>query len=111
MVIYGYVKAEISPLYMLHYVKCIEQYLGRSNGARWGARVLDIDILLWGNNIIDSAVLKIPHPGFFHRDFVLVPLMEIMPSFYLGNKIFFVKELVKDIPSSHITRITESVQC
>lgn len=111
MVICGYVKERTSPFYMLHYAKCIEQYLGRSSGARWSARTLDIDILLWGGSILNSAALKIPHPELFHRDFVLMPLMEIMHSFYLGKKMFIVKNLINNIQSSHVTRIMENSQC
>lgn len=59
----------------------IEAALGRSRGERWGARSIDIDILFYGSAIIDQAHLQIPHPRIQDRNFVLVPLAELAPTF------------------------------
>jgi 2-amino-4-hydroxy-6-hydroxymethyldihydropteridine diphosphokinase len=56
----------------------IEGRLGRDRGAeKWGPRVIDLDLLLYGNNRIDSDGLVVPHPGLHERDFVIIPLAEI----------------------------------
>lgn len=55
----------------------IEKNLGRIRGERWGPRIIDIDILLYGDDIIDSEELKVPHPYISERLFVLIPLNEI----------------------------------
>ena len=58
----------------------IERQLGRRReGRRWGARWIDIDLLLHGDTIIDGPALSVPHPGLRLRDFVLGPLAEIAP--------------------------------
>ena len=58
----------------------IEQSHGRIRGPqRWTARTLDLDILLYGQEVIRSQVLTIPHPGIAERNFVLYPLQEIAP--------------------------------
>ncbi len=55
----------------------IEQQLGRDRQVRWDARTIDIDILLFGDAIIDDADLQIPHPRMSFRQFVLAPAAEI----------------------------------
>ena len=61
-------------------LKEIERKLGRSsNRVKWGPRVIDLDILLYGNLILNEAELTIPHPLVHQRDFVLRPLAEIVP--------------------------------
>jgi len=63
---------------LLHAVQEIEQTHGRDrSGQRWGARTLDIDILLYGQEQLHSDTLIIPHPGVSEREFVLYPLHEI----------------------------------
>ncbi len=51
----------------------------RRNGERWGPRVLDLDLLLYGQRKIDEPGLRVPHPGIAERNFVLFPLREIAP--------------------------------
>jgi 2-amino-4-hydroxy-6-hydroxymethyldihydropteridine diphosphokinase len=56
----------------------IEDQQGRSrDGEQWGPRIIDLDLLLYGNSIIDTATLTVPHPGMHERDFVIIPLEEI----------------------------------
>lgn len=59
----------------------IEKGLGRLRDEKWGARVIDIDILFYGNEIVEESNLKIPHPEFERRRFAIVPLLEIQPEF------------------------------
>lgn len=68
-----------APPAMLARLKAIERAAGRRRGRRWGARVIDLDIVLWSGGIWESAGLTIPHPAFRDRAFVLAPLAAIAP--------------------------------
>ena len=73
---------ELSPFQLLDSTENIERELGRtskSNGGVYHDRVIDIDILLYGNMTIDTGRLTIPHPLMHMRDFVLEPLAQIAP--------------------------------
>lgn len=76
---------DLQPRHMLLKLQEIERRLGRSikssNG--YADRLIDIDILLYDNEIINTPELKIPHPLMMERDFVLVPLREIAPELML----------------------------
>ncbi len=64
---------------LLARLKAIEAAFGRRRGQRWGARVIDLDIILWSGGAWVSPGLTIPHPAFRARDFVLRPLAQIAP--------------------------------
>jgi 2-amino-4-hydroxy-6-hydroxymethyldihydropteridine diphosphokinase len=70
---------DLSPVELV--VKCqqIENMLGRVRKERWGSRNIDLDILSYGNEIVDNEKLKIPHPEMGKRSFVLLPLLELSP--------------------------------
>ena len=56
----------------------IEDLQGRSrDGDKWGPRIIDLDLLLYGNSTIDTPALTVPHPGMHERDFVIIPLEEL----------------------------------
>jgi 2-amino-4-hydroxy-6-hydroxymethyldihydropteridine diphosphokinase len=57
----------------------IERSLGRERREKWGPRIIDLDLILYGDQIIDTPELKIPHPLMHQRRFVLEPLVEIAP--------------------------------
>ncbi len=63
----------------LQQVLLIEQKIGRKRNEKWGERIIDIDILLFGNETIETKDLVIPHPQLANRKFTLVPLNEIAP--------------------------------
>jgi 2-amino-4-hydroxy-6-hydroxymethyldihydropteridine diphosphokinase len=68
----------LSPQALLQALLAIERRQGRvRTGEKWGPRILDLDLLLYGNRVIATAELTVPHPGLHERDFVLVPLEEI----------------------------------
>ncbi len=67
------------PPAMLARLKAIEREFGRRSGRRWGARVIDLDIIGWSGGPWVSPGLVIPHPAFRARDFVLAPLLAIAP--------------------------------
>ncbi|WP_455210984.1 2-amino-4-hydroxy-6-hydroxymethyldihydropteridine diphosphokinase [Kaarinaea lacus] len=65
---------------LLQHLLNVEQRHGRVRGSqRWTARTLDLDLLLYGQQILKSQLLTIPHPGIAERNFVLYPLQEIAP--------------------------------
>ncbi|WP_443946565.1 2-amino-4-hydroxy-6-hydroxymethyldihydropteridine diphosphokinase [Pedobacter sp. AW1-32] len=74
-------KTPLSALDLLQTALDIEQELGRIRKERWGERLIDIDIVLFGNEIIDvTNKLHIPHPHMHNRKFVMRPLSEIAPN-------------------------------
>ncbi|MBI5309143.1 MAG: 2-amino-4-hydroxy-6-hydroxymethyldihydropteridine diphosphokinase [Planctomycetes bacterium] len=68
-----------SPQWLLKQFQRIEADMGRIRTVKWGPRNIDIDILLYGDKIVNDTQLKIPHPLMHVRVFVLEPLVEIMP--------------------------------
>lgn len=74
------------PHRLLKQLQEIENAHGRKRKAeRWGARTLDLDILLFGSHTIDSEDLTVPHYGMAEREFVLVPLFEIAPTMVMPD--------------------------
>jgi len=67
------------PRQLLHLIRRIEKELGRRRIVARGPRTIDIDILLFGNFVIDVAELQVPHPRLRERRFVLAPLAELAP--------------------------------
>jgi 2-amino-4-hydroxy-6-hydroxymethyldihydropteridine diphosphokinase len=70
---------ELSASVLLDYLQGIENEQGRERKIKWGARTLDLDILLFGDEIINDDRLQIPHVEMQNRGFVLLPLNEILP--------------------------------
>lgn len=75
------VKTSLSPLNLLDQVLAIEDQMGRKRVKKWGQRLIDIDILFYGDQVFKLDRLTIPHPYLHHRNFVLIPLLEIAPEF------------------------------
>ncbi|MBI2916316.1 MAG: 2-amino-4-hydroxy-6-hydroxymethyldihydropteridine diphosphokinase [Elusimicrobia bacterium] len=71
------IQTSLSPSELLAYLQWVESKMKRKKSARWGPRVIDLDIILYGNVKIQTASLTIPHPEFHKRRFVLAPLSEI----------------------------------
>ena len=69
--------SSLEPVQLLRKLKKMERELGRIQRQRWGPREIDIDLLLYGEEVLDLPDLKIPHPEMHRRAFVLVPLAEI----------------------------------
>ena len=72
-------ETEVEPQTLLKEFKEIEIEQGRMSGVKWGPRVVDLDILLYGDRIVNDHNLKIPHERMHERVFVLEPLCEISP--------------------------------
>ena len=70
---------------LLQQLQRIEQQHQRVRERHWGPRTLDLDLLLYGDECINSADLVVPHPGLCERNFVLIPLFEIAPDLRLPD--------------------------
>ncbi len=71
----------LAPQQLLTAILAIEERMGRVREKRWHSRTIDIDILFYNDQIIDSDRLQIPHPRIHERNFTLIPLAEITPAF------------------------------
>jgi len=67
----------LAPRALLRHLQEVEREIGRRGGERWGPRPIDIDLLLYGDMLIDDDDLRVPHPELAERAFVLAPLAEI----------------------------------
>ncbi|WP_226501118.1 2-amino-4-hydroxy-6-hydroxymethyldihydropteridine diphosphokinase [Pseudomonas sp. MWU16-30322] len=72
--------SDLAPLDLLDALQAIENDQGRERLERWGPRTLDLDILLFGDRLIDQPRLKVPHYQIQERAFVLYPLAELAPA-------------------------------
>jgi 2-amino-4-hydroxy-6-hydroxymethyldihydropteridine diphosphokinase len=90
---------------LLRFVKRIEVTLGRRPGQRYGPRPIDIDILLYGQLVMRSPALTIPHPGIAERAFVLAPLAEIAPEVRVPGLDATVAELLARLPPADVRLI------
>jgi len=70
---------ELTARQLLWNLQRIEARLGRTRSQRWGPRTMDLDLLLYGDLVIEEADLRLPHPELARRAFVLVPLVELDP--------------------------------
>lgn len=73
------IDTELQPHELLGRLKAVERSLGRERIEKWGPRTIDLDIVFYGDRIIDDSELCIPHPEAHLRRFVLEPLREIAP--------------------------------
>ena len=74
-------QTDLTPDEVLSEIHIIEAKLGRQRIEKWGPRIIDIDIIFYGEKIIKKPNLIIPHPHLTNRNFVLIPLMDIIPEF------------------------------
>lgn len=74
------IETALSPQELMQAMLAIERDVGRDrSGGRWGPRILDLDLLLYGALTVDEPELRVPHPHLHERAFVLLPLVEIAP--------------------------------
>lgn len=75
------VETSLPPRVLLEQLLAVEAGFGRHrvDGERWGPRTLDLDLLLYGDAVIDEPGLQVPHPHLHERAFALVPLLDVLP--------------------------------
>lgn len=74
------IQTDLVPISLLKLIQKIELDLGRTREQHWGDRTIDIDILYFGSEVWNTPTLSIPHPYLAQRTFVLLPLVEILPT-------------------------------
>ncbi|MEZ5043357.1 MAG: 2-amino-4-hydroxy-6-hydroxymethyldihydropteridine diphosphokinase [Saprospiraceae bacterium] len=87
------IESSLSALVLLDTILFIESVLGKVRQGKWGPRKIDIDILFYGQTVITTERLIVPHPFVQDRNFVLVPMMEIAPDFVHPLQQLSIKEL------------------
>ena len=91
----------LPPGALLTTLQGIEKTLGRVHRERWGPREIDLDLLLYGNRVIEEKELTIPHPHLHERDFVLVPLSDLCPALRHPKLNKTVREFLEESGSIH----------
>ena len=102
-------KTSLSPQNLLKFVKEIEHKMGRQETFRNGPRVIDIDILVYGDLRFNTPNLVIPHPRMAERAFVLVPLVDIAPSLLIPGQKFSTSVLLRTLDRSGINKFNTEI--
>jgi len=102
------VKTNLMAEQLLDELQQIENDQGRIRKQHWGARTLDLDILLFGNEVINSERLIVPHCGISERNFVLYPLSDLLDSNFKIPGLGVIKDLLAACPMTGLTRLTEA---
>ena len=99
------VYTHLSPLELLDALQAIEKQQGRVRKEHWGARTIDLDIVLYDHTIMQTERLTLPHYGMKERDFVIVPLAEISPNLIFpdGESI---SQVLTNCPNYELEKIT-----
>ena len=106
------IETDVAPFALLAELQAIETRMGRERSTRrWGPRIIDIDLLLYGDEIHSTDGLEIPHPRMHERAFVLVPMAELDASLEVPGH-GRVVDLLRDVDCSDIRRLvgSESLQ-
>jgi 2-amino-4-hydroxy-6-hydroxymethyldihydropteridine diphosphokinase len=96
---------DLAPLALLDALQAIENDQGRERLERWGPRTLDLDILLFGDRIIDEPRLKVPHYHMQARAFVLYPLAELVPGDFVLADGRALQKLLDECPFEGLQRL------
>lgn len=99
------INTSLQPEQLLDLTQAIELEHGRVRKAeRWGARTLDIDILLFGEQVINTKRLTVPHYGLNEREFVVYPLQEIAPELILPSGVS-IKQIANNLPLNDLQQL------
>jgi len=99
-------ETSLNPHQLLDALQSVEQLHGRVRKRHWGERTLDLDILLYGDQILDDERLQVPHPGMRERAFVLYPLAEIAPDIHIPG-IGALQEILPLCPQGDLQQVEQ----
>ncbi|MDO8827892.1 2-amino-4-hydroxy-6-hydroxymethyldihydropteridine diphosphokinase [Methylophaga sp.] len=99
-------ETSLNPHQLLDALQSVEQLHGRVRKRHWGERTLDLDILLYGDQILDDERLQVPHPGMRERAFVLYPLAEIAPDILIPG-IGALQEILPLCPQGDLQQVEQ----
>jgi len=94
----------LAPSELMSRLLAIEQSMGRRRVQKKGPRIIDLDILLYGDDVVNTSEVTIPHPAMAHRRFVLAPLAEIAPEARHPVLRKTMRELLEELPSGQAAR-------
>ena len=80
------IQTDLGPRELLERLLAVEQRLGRVREERWGPRTIDLDLLLYGDEVVDEPGLTVPHPRLHERRFALEPLADLAPSLEIPGR-------------------------
>lgn len=101
---------QLSPLDLLDALQAIEQSHQRVRIEHWGPRTLDLDLLLYGDQVIASERLTVPHPYLTQRSFVLYPLADITPELHLPDGTHL-PDLLRQCPPAGLIKLPAGADC
>ena len=99
---------DLSPEELLVYLKGIEIRMGRQPGIKLGPRLIDLDILFYGDLVLNTLSLKVPHPFLHQRSFVLVPLAELAPEKLHPVLKISVKDLLAEVDIYDVEKVGDA---
>ena len=79
-------ETDLGPRELLECLLAVEERLGRVREERWGPRTVDLDLLLYGDEVVDQQGLTVPHPRLHERRFALEPLADLAPSLEIPGR-------------------------
>jgi 2-amino-4-hydroxy-6-hydroxymethyldihydropteridine diphosphokinase len=97
----------LDPHALLSRLKSIEYEVGRRPGPRWGPRPLDLDILVYGNEVVAAPDLQIPHQRMAERAFVLCPFADLAPDLHVPGLGRTVRELLGQVSAEGVRKVAE----
>lgn len=100
------ISTSLSAIELLDALQAIENAHGRVRTLRWGARTLDLDILLFNDEIIDHPRLTVPHREMLNRNFVLIPLADITPTLIFPSGLTL-SQAIEQCPENPIQRLKD----
>ena len=95
------IETALEPLVLLNVLQALEQQQGRVKKRHWGERNIDLDILLFDNDVISTERLTVPHEQMHNRDFVLLPLAEISAGLLIPN-LGLVDDLIAQLEITYV---------
>jgi 2-amino-4-hydroxy-6-hydroxymethyldihydropteridine diphosphokinase len=104
------ISTSLQPLALLDALQAIEESFGRTRSVKWAPRTLDLDILLYGNEVISTDRLTVPHPEMHRRNFVIYPLHELNPKLVLPNGTA-ISTLLTSVSATGLDKLDDNAEC